>query len=65
MSNREKNCLVFEILCMCMWSLFRNAIDTLPLQNNDKLQANVIKIPYLLHSVYSIPIESKLKKVQF
>ena len=61
MSNREKNCLVFVILCICMWSLFMNAIATLPSQNNDKLQANMIKIPYPLYSVYSILIECKLK----
>ena len=65
MSNQEKNCLGVCDITMCMWSLFRNAIATLPSQNNSKLQANVIKFPYLLYSVYSILIECKLKKLTF
>ena len=59
MSNREKNCLVFEILCMCMWSLFiGNAIATLPSQN-DKLQANVIKFLIYYTGVYSKRTQAK------
>ena len=63
--NREKNCLI--LLCMHTWSLFRNAIATLPSQNNDILHVN---IPYLLYSVYSnrmqpkkIPLHDFLVKV--
>ena len=38
-----------------MWSLFRNAIATLPSQNNGKLQAYVIKflIYYTVSILYS------------
>ena len=37
--------------------LFRNAIATLPSQNNDKLHVNII--PYLLYSVYPNRMQAK------
>ena len=46
-----------------MQSLFRNAIATLPSQNNDKLQANMIKF-HIYYTVFILK-EHKLKKLAF